>query len=333
MGDSDDKGEMTGCVPENAAGAAIVPGRGRVETLSLSRRHSGSPGLSPDSRVLENRDDLRPERPPHFRRVAGGPHCPSLGPHCPFPVSRYPSLLWNSIVVSHCTNAGGKHGSEPWRLQPASRASYELAKRLLDAIVALVVIAVCLPLGLAIAAAIKLDSRGSVFFSQKRVGRRGVMFRMLKFRSMLSDAERLRARLTNRNDNHGPVFKMRNDPRITRVGRFLRKTSLDELPQFLNVLLGQMSLVGPRPLPASDVTDYDCLPADVTAEMVHEWLAVRQEVRPGITGLWQVSGRSLLPLLDWVRYDLRYVRERSLLLDARILAVTPFAALSGRGAV
>jgi lipopolysaccharide/colanic/teichoic acid biosynthesis glycosyltransferase len=211
-------------------------------------------------------------------------------------------------------------------------SAYSSIKRAVDAVVSFIVLLLCLPLFAAIAAAIKLDSAGTVLFLQDRVGWEGVPFRMLKFRSMRMDAEAGRAALRKENGN-GPVFKLHDDPRVTRVGRFLRRTSLDELPQFINVLLGHMSLVGPRPLPKADTHDYDLLPPDLSPELVAEWLAVRQTVRPGISGLWQVNGRSLLTLQDWVRYDLEYARGQSLLMDLRVLVMTPVAVFLGRGAV
>jgi lipopolysaccharide/colanic/teichoic acid biosynthesis glycosyltransferase len=212
-----------------------------------------------------------------------------------------------------------------------SDRAYWFAKRAGDVVVSLAVILVCLPVCLVIAIAIKLDSRGPIFFAQERAGRDRASFRMLKFRSMSSYAERRRGHLGN--PGGGPVFKMWNDPRVTRVGRFLRQWSLDELPQFLNVLLGHMSLVGPRPLPMSDVTNRDPLPGGMSRETVDEWLALRHTVPPGITGLWQVNGRSLLGLQEWIRYDLEYVNRRGIPLDLKILIKTPFAVLSGNGAV
>lgn len=212
-------------------------------------------------------------------------------------------------------------------------SAYGFGKRAVDVLVSALVLILCLPLCLLIALAIVLESRGGVFFAQERAGRDGKLFDMLKFRSMVRDAEAHRLRLIKENGTDGPVFKMHSDPRITRVGRILRRTSLDELPQFLNVLLGEMSLVGPRPLPASDIGHHGPLPAGVTKDMVHHWLATRQSVRPGITGLWQINGRSLLPLQGWIRYDTEYVERRSALLDASILLLTPLAVLTGRGAV
>ncbi len=209
--------------------------------------------------------------------------------------------------------------------------TYELAKRTVDPFAALVVLVLSAPLLLLIAVAIKLDSPGPVFFAQGRVGLNGSRFQMLKFRSMYCRGRR--AVLRRSSAGQGPVFKMKDDPRVTRVGRFLRRTSLDELPQFINVVQGHMSLVGPRPLPVADVTNWGSMPPDVSEEAVSDWLTGRQVVRPGITGLWQVRGRSLLPLKEWIRYDLQYVQERSLLLDLRILGATPFVVLLGRGAM
>jgi lipopolysaccharide/colanic/teichoic acid biosynthesis glycosyltransferase len=184
-----------------------------------------------------------------------------------------------------------------------------------------------------VAAAIRLESRGGILFVQERSGRDGRPFNMLKFRSMFSDAEARRLQLIKENGTDGPIFKMQDDPRITRVGHVLRRASLDELPQFLNVLLGDMSLVGPRPLPVSDTGHHGPLPAGVEEGSVEQWLAARQTVRPGITGLWQINGRSLLPLQGWIRYDMEYVKRRSVVLDAKILFLTPLVVLTGRGAV
>ena len=176
------------------------------------------------------------------------------------------------------------------------------------------------PLLLAIAAAIRLDSRGPAFFVQTRVGRDGVPFRMLKFRSMAVDAEARRAALLASSEREGACFKMRADPRVTRVGRALRRTSLDELPQLINVLKGDMSLVGPRP----------SLPEE--AEAFGAAGAARLRVRPGITGLWQVAGRAEIGLPRMLSLDAAYARGRNPLLDLLLLALTLKAVRSGRGA-
>jgi lipopolysaccharide/colanic/teichoic acid biosynthesis glycosyltransferase len=159
-----------------------------------------------------------------------------------------------------------------------------------------------------------------VLYRQRRVGKDGVEFEMLKFRSMRRDADRLRDELISKNEATGPLFKMRKDPRVTRVGRILRRTSLDELPQIINVLRGEMSLVGPRPP----------LPAEV--RLYEEWQTARLRARPGMTGLWQVSGRSEVPFNDMVRLDLHYVRNWSLGLDLEIMLRTIPAVVANRGA-
>ena len=167
---------------------------------------------------------------------------------------------------------------------------------------------------------IKLDSRGPVLFRQVRIGQDGREFGVYKFRTMVTNADALLAELAGRNETDGLLFKIRDDPRVTRTGRFLRKWSLDELPQLLNVLLGHMSLVGPRPPLPSEVARYS---GDVRRRLL---------VKPGMTGLWQVSGRSDLPWEDGVRLDLYYVENWSLAADISILWKTVGAVLGSRGA-
>jgi exopolysaccharide biosynthesis polyprenyl glycosylphosphotransferase len=193
-------------------------------------------------------------------------------------------------------------------------------KRVLDVTLASLGLVATLPLWLAIVAAIVLDSPGPAIFVQDRVGRNGKRFRFYKFRSMHTDAEHRLAELQDSNEVSGPVFKMRSDPRVTRVGLLLRRTSLDELPQLLNVLKGDMSLVGPRPPLPHEVEKYT--PAD----------AVRLAVRPGLTCLWQISGRSTVSFDEWMALDRDYVRNMSFWLDLSILARTVSAVLSMRGA-
>ncbi len=171
-----------------------------------------------------------------------------------------------------------------------------------------------------IAIAIKLDSPGPVLYRQQRIGKHGTPFSMLKFRSMCQDAERRQQQLRAHNEATGPLFKMRRDPRVTRVGGLLRRWSLDELPQLVNVLQGEMSLVGPRPPIPSEVEQYE------------EWQLGRLRAVPGLTGLWQVSGRSEVPFHDMVRLDLHYIRNWSLGLDFEILLRTIPAVLTNRGA-
>jgi exopolysaccharide biosynthesis polyprenyl glycosylphosphotransferase len=176
------------------------------------------------------------------------------------------------------------------------------------------------PILLVIALMVRLDSPGPILYRQQRVGKDGRLFHMLKFRSMYRDADQRRAELSAANEATGPLFKIRNDPRVTRSGRFLRRTSLDELPQLVNVLRGEMSLVGPRPPLPSEVESYE------------EWQLGRLRAVPGMTGLWQVSGRSEVSFHDMVRLDLHYIRNWSLSLDLEILWRTLPAVLGHRGA-
>ncbi|WFE52129.1 sugar transferase [Micromonospora sp. WMMD1155] len=203
---------------------------------------------------------------------------------------------------------------------PEFRGARKLVKGFVDRSVSSLALALLLPLISFIALAIKLDSRGPVLFRQVRVGQGGREFDVFKFRTMVVNADAMLAELTARNETDGLMFKMRQDPRVTRVGRVLRKWSLDELPQLANVLLGQMSLVGPRPPLPSEVARYD---GDVARRLL---------VKPGMTGLWQVSGRSDLSWEDGIRLDLYYVENWSLAADLTILWKTFGAVLNGRGA-
>jgi exopolysaccharide biosynthesis polyprenyl glycosylphosphotransferase len=196
-----------------------------------------------------------------------------------------------------------------------------IAKRILDIVVSSVLLIFLSPVFLIVGVLIKLNSKGPVFFSQERVGLNKRRFRIYKFRTMVVNAEKMRAELERLNEVTGPVFKIRNDPRLTPVGKYLRRTSIDELPQFFNVLMGDMSLVGPRPLP---VRDYEGFHED--------WQRRRFSIRPGITCIWQVNGRNSIPFDQWMEMDMRYVDEWSLWLDLKILASTIPAVLRGSGA-
>ena len=194
------------------------------------------------------------------------------------------------------------------------------AKRLLDIFAVLLALPVLVPVFVAIAVAIKLSSKGPVFFRQTRVGQGGRGFGMVKFRSMVVDAEARRAEVMTLSTRDGLCFKAKSDPRITKVGRILRRTSLDEFPQLINVLNGDMSLVGPRPALPEEVAAYPAVALG------------RLAVLPGITGAWQVAGRANLGFDEMVALDLDYVRHATMTTDLRLLRQTLRAVASGRGA-
>lgn len=196
-----------------------------------------------------------------------------------------------------------------------------VVKRTLDVVVSAALLAALAPLFLVLAVAITVTSPGPVFFLQERVGLNKRRFKIFKFRTMVLDAERLMAALESRNEVSGPVFKIRDDPRITPLGKFLRRSSIDELPQLINVLKGDMSLVGPRPLPVRDYEGFN-----------EDWQRRRFCVKPGITCLWQVNGRSEISFDQWMLLDLQYLDEWSLWLDFKILAKTVPAVVRGSGA-
>ncbi|RKY24865.1 MAG: hypothetical protein DRP79_07200, partial [Planctomycetota bacterium] len=189
---------------------------------------------------------------------------------------------------------------------------YLVAKRVMDICAGFLLLVILSPVLIVVALAVKFnsDSPGPVFHIQKRCGKNGRMFRMFKFRTMVVASEKMQSELRSQKDNDGPMFKMANDPRVTRIGATLRATSLDEFPQLLNVLIGDMSLVGPRPLVMEEM------------KFSPSWREVRLTVKPGITGLWQIQGRSEAPFHDWIRYDVEYVMNRSLWMDIVILFKT-----------
>jgi exopolysaccharide biosynthesis polyprenyl glycosylphosphotransferase len=193
-------------------------------------------------------------------------------------------------------------------------------KRVIDVVGAALSLVVLSPLMALVAIAIKLESRGPVLYRSTRIGKDGRPFMFLKFRSMVDGADQHRHTLSHLNEMDGPTFKISRDPRVTRIGRFLRVTSIDEIPQFLNVLRGEMSLVGPRPPIPEEVAQYE------------PWQYLRLDVRPGITCLWQISGRSTLSFKEWMRLDLEYIKHQSFWLDMRILLRTIPAVLSREGA-
>ncbi len=196
-----------------------------------------------------------------------------------------------------------------------------LMKRALDMVVSFSLLVLLAPLFAIVALVIKIESEGPAFFRQERIGINKRRFLIYKFRTMVPNADKMLAELEKLNEVSGPVFKIKNDPRRTRIGGFLRRTSIDELPQLLNVLKGDMSLVGPRPLPVRDYEGFN-----------EDWQRRRFSIRPGITCLWQVNGRSSISFEKWMQLDLQYMDEWSFWLDLKILARTVPAVLKGSGA-
>lgn len=243
------------------------------------------------------------------------------------------SLLEEQGIMVHLASDLFPHKlarSRPWEFEGAPLLSLHSAppvswrteiKRLIDVVGSALLLLFSLPLLLIVSIAIKLDSPGPVLFVQERVGLNKRRFQMFKFRTMRRDAESLMKDLEHLNEKSGPIFKIRKDPRITRVGRWLRITSIDELPQLLNVFLGDMSIVGPRPLSVRDAL-----------RMEEAWQKRRFSVKPGLTCLWQVSGRSNLSFEQWMQLDLEYIDRWSLILDWSILLRTIPAILTARGA-
>ena len=197
---------------------------------------------------------------------------------------------------------------------------YEICKRTIDIIGAGLGLILLSPIIAVVACAVKFTSKGPVFFSQKRVGKNGELFEMYKFRSMVVNAEELKENLEEQNEMSGPMFKIKDDPRITKVGKFIRKTSIDELPQLWNVLKGDMSLVGPRPSLPKEVEQFD------------NWMFKRLSVRPGLTCYWQVSGRNNIDFEDWMKLDVKYVEERNLWIDIKLIFKTVFVLFGDKNA-
>lgn len=201
------------------------------------------------------------------------------------------------------------------------RRPYDVAKRFFDIVLSLCGLVILSPLFLITAVAIRLDSKGPAFYSQKRIGKNGKPFIMYKFRSMCVDAEQQLERLAALNERDGPTFKITHDPRVTRVGRFIRKTCIDELPQLINILRGEMSLVGPRPPLPNEVAVYT------------PYQMRRLGVTPGLTCFWQATKGEDTTFEEWVEMDLKYIRERSLKTDIKILFLTVRVVLLGKGSM
>ena len=215
---------------------------------------------------------------------------------------------------------GGRTLHFPIEVPAAPGAAFELGKRSADVVISTVLLLVLLPFLALVAILIFLEDGGSVFYYQTRVGRHGKHFRFYKFRSMVRNADAIKAELAAENEATGPIFKMRNDPRITRIGRYLRRYSIDELPQLVNVLFGQMSLIGPRPHLPSEVALYD------------DHQRARLDAQPGLLCFREVFGRSDVSFDQWIELDLLYIRYRSFLTDMRILSRIVPAILSAEGA-
>ncbi|AGX43829.1 sugar transferase [Clostridium saccharobutylicum] len=200
--------------------------------------------------------------------------------------------------------------------QVKEKPIYEIAKRFIDIICSLIALIVLMPILIIVAILIKIESSGPIIFCQNRVGKGGAIFKIYKFRSMVTNAEALKEHLAHENERSGPMFKIKNDPRVTKVGRIIRRTSIDELPQLLNILKGDMSIVGPRP----------SLPKEV--EQFEEWMLKRLTVKPGLTCYWQVSGRNDIEFNEWMELDIKYVNERNVGIDILLILKT-FSVLFG----
>lgn len=230
---------------------------------------------------------------------------------------RFDTDIFNSVPRSH-EDVDGALQSTPY----AERSALPIVlKRSLDIVISLLLLTLLSPIFLLAAVLVKLTSSGPIFFAQERIGFNKRRFLTYKFRTMVAGAEKMISQLEHLNEVSGPVFKIKNDPRLTPAGKFLRRTSIDELPQLFNVLVGDMSLVGPRPMA---VRDYEGFSED--------WQRRRFSVRPGITCLWQVNGRSALSFQQWMRLDMQYIEQWSIWLDLKILLRTIPAVMRGTGA-
>lgn len=200
------------------------------------------------------------------------------------------------------------------------RFPYRFIKRLFDVVMSMIALIVLAPVFLVVAFVIKLEDGGSAFYVQERSGLNGKPFRMYKFRSMCKDAEKIHKQLLDQNELDGPAFKMKNDPRVTKVGKFIRKTSIDELPQLVNIVKGEMSIVGPRPLPTYET------------EQCNDYQNQRLLVKPGLTCYWQCCGRNDIPFDEWMELDLKYIREAGIWTDFKLILKTVGAVLRSDGA-
>ena len=225
------------------------------------------------------------------------------------------------VTESETTTAVAEKPEELDRLVPNKSLIYRFIKRTFDIVASVIGLVICSPILLAAGIAIKIeDPKGTIFYSQPRIGLNGFTFSCHKLRSMYSNADEMKVTLIGQNEMDGPVFKIKNDPRVTKVGRFIRKWSIDELSQLWNVLKGDMSLVGPRPLPVEE--ELAC----------NAYQRQREMVKPGITCYWQVSGRNTMSFAEWIELDLKYIREQGFWTDLKLLFMTIPAVLSTKGA-
>ncbi len=307
-------------LPEQAARCAVgaeasgAPGGGcELTVLGTTRELAELINRECLDRIIVASDSLSE---PEFE------HCGSVSRRMGVTVSRPLGATGNGVTVT-CQREYGLHLIDV-EVRPFSHWE-EALKRGMDAAVSLALITFLLPLFALLACLVRITSAGPVLYKSQRVGKGGRHFAFWKFRSMYT-AGPDRRELAKCNENSGHLFKIRRDPRVTPLGRLMRRLSLDELPQLFNVLAGDMSLVGPRPLPAEDL-DQDGMSGSFAM-----WAEQRAMVRPGITGLWQINGRSELPFDRMVELDIEYVRRRSIAFDLSILMQTPWAVLKGRGA-
>ena len=282
--------------------------------LETSAAHDASATLGAEG-GMTSASDLIPGLPPARGHAYPAPATHATNGHANGHTNGHAG--WGAVALPGVTRAA----IDPLTVSPRGTTLYlRWGKRALDLVGAVVAIVLSAPILILAAVLVKLESHGPILYRSKRVGRGGRSFTFYKLRSMVNGADLHRHHLSHLNETDGPVFKIARDPRVTRVGRFLRTTSIDELPQLFNVLRGEMSLVGPRPPLAEEVAQYE------------PWQFRRLEVRPGLTCLWQISGRSRIGFQEWMRLDLEYIRKQSFWLDVKILIRTIPAVLSREGA-
>jgi len=316
LGDPSESGDMQ---PDNMFRTDMFAGRSIGPVISIGGGAQFAPAVATDT-VVDPAVDLGG---PASATVVNGNHAHAHANGAHAGNGHIATRLggWSTTMTASAGAGATLASSTVLAAHLESRGVYlRFGKRLVDVIGAAVALMLHMPLLVFAAIAIKLESRGPVFYRSTRIGKNGRPFTFLKLRSMVDGADRTRHHVVHLNEADGPVFKISNYPRVTRVGRFLRVTSIDEIPQFINVLRGEMSLVGPRPPLPAEVAQYE------------PWQLHRLDVLPGITCLWQISGRSRIGFQEWMRLDLEYIKHRSLGLDLKILFRTIPAVLSRDGA-